>query len=130
MRNSFSSHEPMLASAEEGQTKKPNYSFDRVFAKRFFRLLKVLFSSNRPNKVWSTSKEARKYSIFWLYMTFIVLGVSYEALAYFVGMTPSRFYTILTSRDSVGFRNFIVPCLLLVFSTATVSKIIPHTITS
>ncbi|KAG2208279.1 hypothetical protein INT47_006135 [Mucor saturninus] len=124
MRNSFSSHEPMLASAEEGQTKKPNYSFDRVFAKRFFRLLKVLFSSNRPNKVWSTSKEARKYSIFWLYMTFIVLGVSYEALAYFVGMTPSRFYTILTSRDSVGFRNFIVPCLLLVFSTATCKSLL------
>lgn len=124
MRNSFSSHEPILENYEEGKTKKPNYSFDSIFIKRFFRLLKVLFHSKRPNKVWSTSKEARKYSLFWLYMTFIGLSVSYEALAYFVGMTPSRFYTILTSRDLVGFKNFIIPCLLLILSTATVSKII------
>lgn len=124
MRNSFSSHDPIFASDEEGQTKKPNYSFDRVFVKRFFRLLKVLFNSKGLNKVWSTSKEARKNSLFWLYMTFIGLGIGYEILVYFVGMIPSRFYAILTSRDSIGFSKYIIPCLLLVFGTATVSRVI------
>lgn len=50
--------------------------------------------------------------------------MSYEVLAYFVCMTPSRFYTILTTRDSIGFIKFIVPCLLLVLGVATISKIV------
>lgn len=51
-------------------------------------------------------------------------GMSYEVPACFVGMTASRFYTILTTRDSIGFTNFIVPCLLLVFGAATIRKIV------
>lgn len=123
MRNSFSSHEPILNSDEELQheSKKPNYSFDRVFLNRFFRLLKVLFNSKGLNKVWSTSKEARKNSIFWLYMTFVSLSILYQVVVYFVGMIPSSFYGILTSKDFIGFRNYILPCLFLVFSAATVS---------
>jgi ATP-binding cassette subfamily D (ALD) protein 4 len=99
MRHSFSSHEPILNQGDdleqhydEKTTKKTTYSFDRVFFKRFRRLLKVLFHSNQLYKVWSTKKEARKHSIFWLYMTFIALGIAYEVIVYFVGMIPSRFY--------------------------------------
>ncbi|CEP12827.1 hypothetical protein [Parasitella parasitica] len=51
-------------------------------------------------------------------MTFITLGIGYEVVVYFVGMIPSRFYSILTSRDIVGFSKYILPCLLLVFSAA------------
>jgi ATP-binding cassette subfamily D (ALD) protein 4 len=54
-------------------------------------------------------------------MTFISLGVGYEIIVYFVGMIPSKFYSILTSKDIVGFSEYILPCLLLVFGTATVS---------
>lgn len=126
MRHSFSSHEPILNSNDEEyqkDMKKPSYSFDRVFVNRFFRLLKVLFTSKGINKVWSTSKEARKNSLFWLYITFVTLGIGYQIVVYYVGMIPSHFYSILTSKDSVGFRNYILPCLFMVFSAATVSKI-------
>ncbi|KAI9248694.1 ATP-binding cassette sub-family D member 4-like protein [Helicostylum pulchrum] len=126
MRNSFSSHEPILNSDEELQheSKKPDYSFDRVFLNRFFRLLKVLFNSKGLNKVWSTSKEARKNSIFWLYMTFVSLSIIYQVVVYFVGMIPSSFYAILTSKDIIGFRNYILPCLFLVFSAATCKSLL------
>lgn len=128
MRNSFSSldqHETILSQEEhieENKPKKANYNFDSIFLRRFFRLLKVLFKSKKSTKVWSTSKENRKNSLFWLYMTFVAMAISYEVLVYFVGMIPSQFYAILTSRDMIGFSKYILPCLLLVFATATVSS--------
>jgi ATP-binding cassette subfamily D (ALD) protein 4 len=126
MRHSFSSeNEPILNNndehIEENKPNKAHYSFDGIFLRRFFRLLKILFKSSKSIKIWSTSKESRKNSLFWLYMTFIGLGISYEVLVYFVGMIPSQFYAILTSRDIIGFSKYILPCLLLVFATATVS---------
>ncbi|KAL7319957.1 hypothetical protein PS15m_003032 [Mucor circinelloides] len=133
--NSFSSNDPIFNQQEddiEEQTHQQNektvdkstYSFDSVFFKRFSRLLGILFKSSRLYTPWSTKKEARKHSIFWLYVTFITLGVSYEVLVYFVGMIPSQFYSILTSRDTVGFSKYILPCLLLVFSTATCKSLL------
>lgn len=129
MRASFSSHEPILNEVDdlerqydEKTTKQATYSFDRVFFKRLRRLLKVLFHTDPLYSVWSTKKEARKHSIFWLYMTFVTLGIAYEVIVYFVGMIPSQFYSILTSKDVIGFSKYIIPCLLLVFSAATVSK--------
>ncbi|CAO3629097.1 unnamed protein product [Mucor fragilis] len=133
--NSFSSNDPIFNQPEddiEEQTHQQNektvdtatYSFDSVFFKRFARLLGILFKSSRLYTPWSTKKEARKHSLFWLYITFITLGVSYEVLVYFVGMIPSRFYAILTSRDTIGFSKYILPCLLLVFSTATCKSLL------
>ena len=124
MRHSFSSHEPILHSDEEqNEPKKINYSFDRIFLNRFRRILQILFNTNGINKVWSTSKEARNHSTFWLYIAFVSLSVGYEFLVYFVGMIPSHFYAILTTRDKAGFWSYILPCLLLVFGVAAVSKI-------
>ncbi|OAD03035.1 hypothetical protein MUCCIDRAFT_178464 [Mucor lusitanicus CBS 277.49] len=121
--NSFSSNDPIFNQQEddiEEQIHQQNekagdsstYSFDSVFFKRFARLLGILF------------KSTRKHSLFWLYITFITLGVSYEVLVYFVGMVPSQFYSILTSRDTIGFSKYILPCLLLVFSTATCKSLL------
>lgn len=130
--NSFSSNEPILNDQDdiedqlhqnEKATDKSTYSFDSIFFKRFSRLLGILFKSSNLYKPWSAKKEARRHSLFWLYITFIALGISYEVLVYFVGMIPSKFYSILTSRDTIGFSKFILPCLLLVFSTATVSQL-------
>lgn len=133
--NSFSSNDPIFNQEEddiEEQIHQQNektvdsatYSFDSVFFKRFARLLGILFKSSRLYTPWSTKKEARKHSLFWLYITFITLGVSYEVLVYFVGMIPSQFYSILTSRDTIGFSKYILPCLLLVFSTATCKSLL------
>jgi ATP-binding cassette subfamily D (ALD) protein 4 len=129
MRNSFSSHEPILNGSDDPEqhydektAKKTTYSFDRIFFKRFRRLLKVLFHSNQLYKFWSTKREARKHSLFWLYMTFVALGIAHESIVYFVGMIPSRYYSILTSSDITGFSRYIIPSLLLVFAAATVSN--------
>lgn len=128
--NSFSSNDPIFNHQDDIEDQlhqnekiadKSTYSFDSIFFKRFSRLLGILFKSSNLYKPWSTKKEARRHSLFWLYITFITLGVSYEVLVYFVGMIPSQFYSILTSRDTIGFSKYILPCLLLVFSTATVS---------
>jgi ATP-binding cassette subfamily D (ALD) protein 4 len=126
MRGSTSSNEAMLTSDVEYQSPnaKTTYSFDGTFLKRFSRLLRVLFHA--PNSLYrlgSTSKEARKGSLFWLYVGFVGLGLGYEVLVYYVGLIPSRFYGILTSRDIAGFSKFVFPCLLLVFATATVKYI-------
>ncbi|EPB91433.1 hypothetical protein HMPREF1544_01755 [Mucor circinelloides 1006PhL] len=133
--NSFSSNDPIFNQQEddieeqihqqnEKTVDKSTYSFDSVFFKRFSRLLGILFKSSRLYTPWSTKKEARRHSLFWLYVTFITLGVSYEVLVYFVGMIPSQFYSILTSRDTVGFSKYILPCLFLVFSTATCKSLL------
>ncbi|CAO0791458.1 unnamed protein product [Mucor circinelloides] len=134
--NSFSSNDPIFNQQEEDDIEeqihqqnektvdKSTYSFDSVFFKRFSRLLGILFKSSRLYTPWSTKKEARRHSLFWLYVTFITLGVSYEVLVYFVGMIPSQFYSILTSRDTVGFSKYILPCLFLVFSTATCKSLL------
>ncbi|KAI8646414.1 ATP-binding cassette sub-family D member 4-like protein [Parasitella parasitica] len=122
--DSFSESQPILnqrndiEDIEEKASTKSTYSFDCVFFRRLFRLLKILFKSSHVHRPWSTTREARKHSLFWLYMTFIALSIGYEVLVYFVGMIPSRFYSILTSRDIIGFSKYIFPCLLLVFSTA------------
>ncbi|KAI8887908.1 ATP-binding cassette sub-family D member 4, partial [Backusella circina FSU 941] len=119
MRESTSSNEAMLSDVEyQSPNAKNTYSFDRTFLKRLFRLLRVLFHA--PNyRLGSISKEARKGSLFWLYVAFVGLGLGYEVLVYFVGLIPSRFYGVLTSRDIAGFSKFIFPCLFLVFATAT-----------
>ncbi|KAI8367703.1 ATP-binding cassette sub-family D member 4-like protein [Radiomyces spectabilis] len=97
-----------------------SYSFDYLFLKRFWRLLRLLFkpTSLAPHAFWSPKKEARQNSLFWLYVIFVALSCGNEVLVYFVGLIPSRFYTILTNKDLSGFTQFTVPCLLLVFGAS------------
>lgn len=123
MRISDSLDEPLLEDPSKPITRplsSSQYKFDRLFLKRFHRLLRILFNTNRL-RAWSTTKEARKHSVFWLYITFVFIGIGYEIIVYFVGLIPSNFYTILTSRDLAGFIRYIPTCLLLVFAVATVS---------
>ncbi|ORY94202.1 ABC transporter transmembrane region 2-domain-containing protein [Syncephalastrum racemosum] len=94
------------------------YSFDRVFLNRFRRLIRILFQSPSGEPVWSFSPKVRQANVFWLYLTFVALSCGNEILYYYVGMMPSRFYALLSTKDSAGFTRFILPCLLLVFGAA------------
>ncbi|KAI8987578.1 ATP-binding cassette sub-family D member 4 [Mycotypha africana] len=106
-------------SIEQNNSQQPkNYKFDMLFFSRLFSVLKILFKSNAIYPCWSTKKKARQNSLFWLYILFVTLAVLYEILVYFVGMIPSQFYTILTTKDKAKFGTFIIPCLLLVFVIA------------
>lgn len=96
------------------------YSFDRVFLQRLGRLLRILFQSARHDRYWSTSRQARQNSLFWLYIIFVALSCGNEVLYYYVGLLPSRFYGLLSSQDLPGFSAFILPCLVLVFGAAAV----------
>ncbi|CEG76689.1 hypothetical protein RMATCC62417_11549 [Rhizopus microsporus] len=126
MRISDSLDEPLLEDPSKPITRplsSSQYRFDRLFLKRFHRLLRILFNTKRL-RAWSTTKEARKHSVFWLYITFVCIGIGYEIIVYFVGLIPSNFYTILTSRDLAGFIRYIPTCLLLVFAVATCKSLL------
>ncbi|KAG1180425.1 hypothetical protein G6F70_001493 [Rhizopus microsporus] len=126
MRISDSLDEPLLEDPSKPITRplsSSQYRFDRLFLKRFHRLLRILFNTNRL-RAWSTTKEARKHSVFWLYITFVFIGIGYEIIVYFVGLIPSNFYTILTSRDLAGFIRYIPTCLLLVFAVAACKSLL------
>ncbi|KAI7902855.1 ATP-binding cassette sub-family D member 4 [Cokeromyces recurvatus] len=122
--DSFSSQEPILNHGFENQShdiekivsRKQDYRFDRLFFKRLHRLLKILFDTK--------ATTTRRKSLLWLYIVFVVTAIGYEVLVYYVGLMPSRFYTILTSRDAIEFSKYILPCLILVFSTATCKSLL------
>ncbi|KAI7860777.1 ATP-binding cassette sub-family D member 4 [Circinella umbellata] len=116
--------EPMIDLTSQQQSsstqkKKSHYSFDRVFLKRLYRLLQVLFrSTSNQDRFYSLSLKARQNSIFWLYIAFITVSCGTEILYYYVGLMPSRFYGVLSSKDFPGFTRFIIPCIILVFGAA------------
>ncbi|KAI9498583.1 ABC transporter transmembrane region 2-domain-containing protein [Zychaea mexicana] len=108
-------------------TNNSKYSFDRVFLNRFYRILQVLFqSASNQDRFYSLSPKARQKSLFWLYIAFIALASGVEVLYYYVGLTSSRFYAILTSQDLGGFTRFIIPCMLLVFGTAAGKSLLSY----
>ncbi|CAJ0870799.1 17552_t:CDS:10 [Entrophospora sp. SA101] len=82
---------------------KTRSSFDRVFLRRFFRLLKILFSVKTPEG----------NCIFICFMLMLTSAIN-EILAYFVGKIPSKFYTTLVGIDGAHFKT------LLVYSTCIV----------
>ncbi|CAO3587686.1 unnamed protein product [Absidia cylindrospora] len=72
------------------------------------------------------SKEARQNSVFWLYLIFLGLACGTEWLVYYVGLIPSRFYTLLSAKDQGGFLAFMVPCLLLIFGVAAGKALVAY----
>ncbi|KAI8335836.1 ATP-binding cassette sub-family D member 4-like protein [Chlamydoabsidia padenii] len=60
-------------------------------------------------------------------MTFFGLACGTEWLIYYVGLIPSRFYTILAAKDQAGFLTFMVPCLLLIFGVAAGKALVTYT---
>ena len=114
--------QPQHDASSTHKQKKSHYSFDRVFLKRLYRLLQVLFrSTSNQDRFYSLSPKARQHSIFWLYIAFIAISCGTEILYYYVGLMPSRFYGVLSSKDFPGFTRFILPCIILVFGAAAVS---------
>ncbi|KAI9305110.1 ATP-binding cassette sub-family D member 4-like protein [Cunninghamella echinulata] len=103
-----------------------SYRLDRVFLRRFTRILRLLFRST-PNATWfTTTKEGRQQNIFWLYISFFLLACGTEIIVYYVGLIPSRFYSILTAKDQSAFLQFMIPCFLLIFAVAAGKALVKY----
>ncbi|KAI9005801.1 ATP-binding cassette sub-family D member 4 [Phycomyces nitens] len=108
--------DPLIELTSHDPEPPRTYSLDYLFLKRLGRLLRLLFRPpGNTHRFWSPNRETRQKSIFWLYCTFIMASCGKEVLVYFVGLMPSRFYGILTSKDLPGFMAYMVPCFFLVF---------------
>ncbi|OAD65219.1 hypothetical protein PHYBLDRAFT_189609 [Phycomyces blakesleeanus NRRL 1555(-)] len=111
--------DPLIELTSHDPQPTRTYSLDYIFVKRFFRLVRLLFRPpGNTYRFWSTHREAQQKSIFWLYCTFIFGSCGKEVLVYFVGLMPSRFYSLLTSKDLTGFIAYMFPCFFLVFGIA------------
>ncbi|KAI9257172.1 ATP-binding cassette sub-family D member 4-like protein [Phascolomyces articulosus] len=116
-----------LTPQQQTSNNKSHYSFDRVFLNRLYRLLQVLFrSTSNQDRFYSLTPKARQHSLFWLYIVFVALSCGTEVLYYYVGLMPSRFYGVLSSKDFPGFMQFIIPCMVLVFGAAAGKSLLAY----
>ncbi|PKY17166.1 hypothetical protein RhiirB3_403915 [Rhizophagus irregularis] len=93
-----------LETIEQNYIKNKNQSsFDRLFLRRFFRILSRLFSPSNMEgnviKIWSL---------------LICTSLLNEVLVYIVGTIPSRFYTVLVGKDFNGFKPLMFYSIVIV----------------
>jgi ATP-binding cassette subfamily D (ALD) protein 4 len=111
--------EPLVErNAQQAPPLEPTHSFDRVFVQRLARLLRLLFKG--------TDGSVLKTSIVIPYTLFLLLSCGVEVFVWFVGLIPSRFYSVLVSVDVEGYWKVTSQSLLLVLLVAVVSYI--HTL--
>jgi ATP-binding cassette subfamily D (ALD) protein 4 len=87
-------------------------SFDRLFLKRLGRLLRLLFKG--------TDSSILRTSILIPYSIFLLLSCAVEVIVWFVGLIPSRFYSVLVSLDVEGYWKVLIQSLGLVLLVAVV----------
>ncbi|KAF9192422.1 ATP-binding cassette sub- D member 4 [Haplosporangium sp. Z 767] len=81
--------------------RKHEFLLDRVFMKRFWRILQAMFE--KPSKVP------------WLYIGLTLFCCVNEGVVYYVGTIPSRYYKVLGDKDTVAFFRLLIVSLLTVF---------------
>uniref|UniRef100_A0A1D1Y5J1 ATP-binding cassette sub-family D member 4 n=1 Tax=Anthurium amnicola TaxID=1678845 RepID=A0A1D1Y5J1_9ARAE len=90
--------------AEQNYIKNKNKSsFDKLFLRRFFRILRTLFSP--------ANTEGNVIKI-WLIL--VCTGLLNEVLVYFVGTMPSRFYTVLVGKDFNSFKPLMFYSIVII----------------
>ncbi|CAH3183129.1 unnamed protein product, partial [Porites evermanni] len=82
------------------------FKLDRLFLKRFWRCLKVMFPS------WLATSSL-------LFVVFLGVSLAEELFVYNTGLIPSQFYEVLGGRDSTGFKHLLVSASLLILGTAS-----------
>jgi len=103
--------EPLVErNAQQAPPLEPTHSFDRVFVQRLARLLRLLFKG--------TDGSVLKTSIVIPYTLFLLLSCGVEVFVWFVGLIPSRFYSVLVSVDVEGYWKVTSQSLLLVLLVA------------
>ncbi|OZJ03282.1 hypothetical protein BZG36_03745 [Bifiguratus adelaidae] len=86
---------------------------DRNFLRRLKTILRILFG--RPT-IWFLHRNERRNSVLFLYLLLIGAACFNEVLFYYVGLTPSKFYSVLVERDTTGFWNLLLPAFMLLIS--------------
>ncbi|KAG0257865.1 hypothetical protein BG011_003718 [Mortierella polycephala] len=81
--------------------RKHVFMLDRVFLKRFWRILQAMF--RKPSKAP------------WLYIGLTLFCCVNEAVVYYVGTIPSRYYKVLGDKDMTAFFRLLIVSLLTVF---------------
>ncbi|KAF8936882.1 ATP-binding cassette sub- D member 4 [Dissophora ornata] len=81
--------------------KEDEYILDRLFAKRLWRIVKVLLT--------------RECKVPLLYITMTLFCCVNETIVYFVGTIPSKYYKVLGDKDSSAFFRLLISSLITVF---------------
>ncbi|KAF9999798.1 ATP-binding cassette sub- D member 4 [Entomortierella chlamydospora] len=81
--------------------KKKEYLIDMLFVKRLWEIFRILFTSSK---------------VAWLYISMTIFCIVNEAIVYYVGTIPSKYYKVLGDKDSEAFMKLFVTSLLTVFT--------------
>ncbi|ELT99191.1 hypothetical protein CAPTEDRAFT_108590, partial [Capitella teleta] len=81
------------------------FHFDLKFFKRFLKILKLLFPRLKSANVL-------------LFSLLLALVLLEQVVIYFVGLVPSKYYSVLGDKDKTAFRNHTLYALLLIVSIA------------
>ncbi|KAG0044219.1 ATP-binding cassette sub- D member 4, partial [Gryganskiella cystojenkinii] len=93
---------PLNPAAGFGKRKeKEEFKLDRLFVKRFYRILEVLF--------------AHRSKVFWLYVAMTLFCCLNEGIIYFVGIIPSKYFKVLGDKDAAAFWRLLGVSLFTVF---------------
>ncbi|CAG8565186.1 12629_t:CDS:10 [Acaulospora morrowiae] len=82
---------------------KHQSSFDRLFCRRFLRILRILFSPVNPNG-----------NLILIWTLFITMSLSKEIAVYYAGIIPSKFYKVLVGQDLEGFKMVTIFSVVVV----------------
>jgi len=94
-----------MAAVLGGDRSQGKFKLDRLFLKRFWRCLKVMFPG------WLAPSTV-------LFVLLLGVSLAEQMLVYNTGLIPSRFYEVLGERDSTGFKSLLVAASLLIIGTA------------
>ncbi|KAF9344186.1 hypothetical protein BGX26_004674 [Mortierella sp. AD094] len=81
--------------------KKEKYLIDGLFAKRLWKIFRILFTKHSK--------------VTWLYISMTLFCILNEAVVYYVGIIPSKYYKVLGDKDSDAFWKLLFTSLLTVF---------------
>ncbi|KAI1318823.1 ATP-binding cassette sub- D member 4 [Mortierella claussenii] len=81
--------------------KKDKYLLDRVFLSRLSKILRILLT--------------KRSKVLWLYISLILFCCINEAITYYVGTIPSKYYKVLGDKDSFAFWRLLLASLITVF---------------
>ncbi|KAM7448623.1 ATP-binding cassette sub- D member 4 [Porites harrisoni] len=88
-----------------GASSSSKFKLDRLFLKRFWRCLKVMFPT------WLATSSL-------LFVVFLGVSLAEQLFVYNTGLIPSQFYEVLGGRDRTGFKHLLVSASLLILGTA------------
>ncbi|CAG8454414.1 64_t:CDS:2 [Funneliformis caledonium] len=104
---------PLEATEQEYIKNKSQSSFNRLFLRRFHRILRILFSPSNPDG-----------NVMMIWSSLICLSLLNEILVYFAGTVPSRFYTVLIGKDFNNFKPLMIYSIAIILSAGFCKSVV------